>query len=153
QHRRQRGTKLAVGRDSAAHGQPLQAGSHQGTPRFFHQHVHRRLLKVGRPISSRPPEQPTKRYNERRGGGMNIPVLLEPVANNGYRARAGDPLGMAAEGATRDEALAKLREQVADRLSKGTQIVTLEIPSAPAENPWVEFAGMFKDDPWIEDWK
>lgn len=47
---------------------------------------------------------------------MTIQVLLEPVANNGFRARAGDPLDLAAARATRDEALVKLREQLAPRL-------------------------------------
>jgi hypothetical protein len=27
----------------------------------------------------------------------------------------------------------------------------LDVGSEP--NPWMEFAGMFKDDPWIDDWK
>ncbi len=84
---------------------------------------------------------------------MQIPVLVEPVANNGYRARVGEPLGLSADGATREEALARLSEQVADRLRSGTQLVTLQIPAAPEANPWVDFAGMFKDDPWIDDWK
>jgi hypothetical protein len=29
--------------------------------------------------------------------------------------------------------------------------VGLEIGATP--DPWMEFAGMFKDDPWIADWK
>ena len=32
----------------------------------------------------------------------------------------------------------------------GTEVVGLEIGSQP--HPWMEFAGMFKDDPWIDDW-
>ena len=29
----------------------------------------------------------------------------------------------------------------------------MELTAQPQQNPWIEFAGMFKDDPWIEDWK
>jgi hypothetical protein len=84
---------------------------------------------------------------------MQIPVLLEPVAGNGYRARGVEPFGLSAEGATRAEALEKLREQLQSRLRNGTELVSLEVAALPASNPWVEFAGMFKDDPYFEEWQ
>ena|SRR5438093_263744 len=79
------------------------------------------------------------------------PVLIEPIAGNGYRARGGEPLPLCAEGATREKALAKLKEQLQARLSNGAELVPLEVPASP--NPWVEFAGMFKDDPLFDDWQ
>ena len=82
---------------------------------------------------------------------MQIPVLVERVKGNGYRARGTEPFAVSAKGATREEALAKLRAKIQARLKKGTEIVGLEI--GPQPHPWMEFAGMFKDDPWIEDWK
>jgi hypothetical protein len=30
--------------------------------------------------------------------------------------------------------------------------VARQTPHSPI-HPWMEFAGMFKDDPWIDDWK
>ena len=39
---------------------------------------------------------------------MNIPVLIEPIANNGFRATGGVPFEITVEGATRDEALGRL---------------------------------------------
>ena len=81
---------------------------------------------------------------------MQIPVLLEPVKGNGYRARGQKPFAVSAKGATREEALAKLRAKIQARLKNGTEVVGLEIGSQP--HPWMEFAGMFKDDPWIDDW-
>ena len=80
---------------------------------------------------------------------MNIPVLLEQVDNNGYRATSGPPLALSAEGATRDEALAKLREQAAKRLQTGSQLVVLDVPGTE-ENPWIQHAGMFKDNPMFD---
>jgi hypothetical protein len=77
--------------------------------------------------------------------------LIEPIARNGYRAQSKEPFALSAKGATREEALAKLRAKIEKRLTKGAEIVGLEISSSP--DPWMEFAGMFKDDPWIEDWK
>ncbi len=82
---------------------------------------------------------------------MQIPVLIEPVAGNGYRARGGEPLAVAVEAPTREEALAKLREVLQARLQNGAEIVPLEV--TPVQHPWMKFAGMFKDDPLVEEWK
>jgi predicted RNase H-like HicB family nuclease len=82
---------------------------------------------------------------------MKIPVLIEPVAQNGYRAQGMEPFAVSAEGATREEALAKLRAKIERRLENGAELVGLEISAPP--HPWAAFVGMFKDDPWIDDWK
>jgi hypothetical protein len=82
---------------------------------------------------------------------MQIPVLIERLGKNGFRAKGLQPFALSARGATRAEALAKLRTKIEARLKNGTELVGLEVGSPP--DPWREFAGMFKDDPWIEDWK
>jgi hypothetical protein len=82
---------------------------------------------------------------------MQIQVLVESLGKNGYRAKGVQPFALSARGATRAEALAKLRAKIEARLKNGTEVVHLEIGATP--HPWMEFAGMFKDDPWIEDWK
>ena len=81
---------------------------------------------------------------------MQIPVLLERVKGDGYRARGTEPFAVSAKGATREEALANLRAKIQTRLKKGTELVGLEI--GPPPHPWMEFAGMFKGDPGIEEW-
>ena len=80
---------------------------------------------------------------------MQIPVLVERLKGNGYRARGKDPFAVSARGATREEALAKLRAKIMTRLKNGTEIVGLEVGSQA--HPLAEFAGMFKDDPDFED--
>jgi hypothetical protein len=80
---------------------------------------------------------------------MQLSVLIEPVPANGYRARCGEPLPLTAEGATPEEALQKLRELVQSRLTGGARLVTLEVPDG--DNPWRQYAGMFKDDPLFEE--
>jgi len=82
---------------------------------------------------------------------MQIPVLIEPIAGDGYRARGGEPLALVVEAATREEALAKLREQLQARLRNGAELVPLETALQP--HPLAKFIGMFKDDPLIKDWK
>ena len=82
---------------------------------------------------------------------MQIPVLVQRVKGNGYRARGKEPFAVSATGATRKEALAKLRAKIEARLKNGTELVGLEVGSQP--HPLAEFAGMFKDDPMFEDWQ
>jgi len=76
---------------------------------------------------------------------MQIQVIVERVKDNGYRVRAKDPFTVSAKGATREEALAKLRAKIQSRLKHGTEVVGLEI--GPESDPWMEFAGMLKGDP------
>jgi hypothetical protein len=83
---------------------------------------------------------------------MNIPVLIEPVENNGFRATGGLPFEITAEGATRGEALDRLRAEIDKRIAAGAIVVPLDI--APAEeNPWVQGVGMFRDDPQFDEWQ
>jgi len=82
---------------------------------------------------------------------MQIPILIEPIAGNGFRARGGEPLALTAKGASQEEALANLKEKLQARLAKGAVVVPFELPS-PA-HPLAEFAGMFKDDPCLKEWK
>ena len=82
---------------------------------------------------------------------MEIPVLIEPVAGNGFRATA-SAFPLTAEGATREEALQRLREGVQARLRSGAQLTLLEV--TPAENPWLAMAGMRDPrDPIVQEWK
>jgi predicted RNase H-like HicB family nuclease len=81
---------------------------------------------------------------------MQIPVLVEPVANNGFRARSGEPLPLCADGATAEEAVRNLRAAM-DRHVAGKQLTSVELPP---DNPWVAMAGMFDpNDPLIQEWK
>ena len=79
---------------------------------------------------------------------MQIPILIEPIGGNGYRASG---LAVVVEAATRDEALAKFQEKLRARLRKGLEIVVLE--TGPEPHPLAKFVGMYKDDPRIKDWK
>jgi hypothetical protein len=80
---------------------------------------------------------------------MQIPVLVERVKGNGYRARGSEPFALSARGATLEEALAKPRAKIQARFKNGTQIVGLEV--GQQHHPLAEFAGMFKGDPEFED--
>lgn len=81
---------------------------------------------------------------------MVLPVLVEPT-DGGFRAVAGSPLMFSAEGATRDEALDRLRAEIRRKLSEGTLLLSMEIPP-PEEDSWVKHAGIFRDDLVFDDW-
>jgi len=82
---------------------------------------------------------------------MQIPILIETVAGNGYRSRGGEPYALSAEGATREEVVAKLKEQLQARIKAGAAIVSLEVSGEP--HPLVKFAGMFEANPLFDEWK
>ncbi len=60
---------------------------------------------------------------------MRIPVLIEPVANNGFRARSGEPLPLSADGATADEAVRNLRAALDQQLQNGKQLRSVDLAS------------------------
>ena len=82
---------------------------------------------------------------------MQIPVLLEPIAHNGYRAQSKEPFAVSAKGATCRRGAGEAAAKIERRLKKGAELVGLEVGTTP--HPWEAFAGMFKGDPWIDDWK
>lgn len=82
---------------------------------------------------------------------MQIPVLIEPVAGNSYRATGGGPFSVSAEGATQEEALRQLRQLIESRLPAGAVVVSLDL-AAPA-HPWLPFAGMYQDHSLYDEWQ
>ena len=72
---------------------------------------------------------------------MEVSVLVQQTPGNGFRAWCGGPIPAAAEGATREEALAKLRADLEAR-TRGAELVRLTIGttgpvvSGPDGNLW-----------------
>jgi predicted RNase H-like HicB family nuclease len=81
---------------------------------------------------------------------MEIPVWVEPVEPNAYRALTGEPFGLAAEGASEEEAIQKVRELLAAKVAAGGRFVSVEVPAS--NNPWARIAGMFPDDDLTREW-
>jgi len=65
---------------------------------------------------------------------MKIPISIEPIANDGFRATGRPPFTVTAQGTTREEALARLREAIVHRMADGSMLVPLEIKPTE-ENP------------------
>lgn len=82
---------------------------------------------------------------------MKLPVLVEPIAENGYKASMTAPFEYATEGATRDEAVQKLKQLIQNRLNNGAELISLEVPRT--DNPWLRIEGVYKDDPLFDEWQ
>lgn len=81
---------------------------------------------------------------------MQIPVLIERTPGKGYRAKGVEPFNMTAEGSTREEALQRFEEKIAQQIAAGAEIVSIDLPTT--EHPWAPFAGTLKE-PLTEAWK
>jgi hypothetical protein len=82
---------------------------------------------------------------------MKIPILVEPISGERYRATGSEPFVGSVEGETPDAALVRMKERIEEQLSQGARIAMLDVPDGP--NPWLEGAGMFRDDPLFDDWQ
>ena len=82
---------------------------------------------------------------------MEIAVLIEPVAGNGYRARTGPPFDWSADGATPEEAVRKLQAVASAEQSAGARVATITVGGK--EHPWAKIAGSMKDDPLWDEWR
>jgi hypothetical protein len=51
---------------------------------------------------------------------MKIPDLIDPIGNDGFRATGRPPFQVTALAATREEALARLREAIVRRMVEGS---------------------------------
>ncbi len=84
---------------------------------------------------------------------VEVPVIVEPVAGNGYRVTGagGLSVGLTAEGATVAEAIGRLAEQVRTRVRAGAKLT--EVDLAAGADPWTQDAGYLHDEPLFEPWR
>jgi hypothetical protein len=78
--------------------------------------------------------------------------LIEPILEGGFRATGGPPFVVSAQGATRDEALDRLRLEIEQRITAGVVVVPMEV-GPDLVNPWLKGAGMFRDNPLFDAWQ
>jgi len=81
---------------------------------------------------------------------MIIRVAVEPIENDGFRAKGEEPYAITAEGASREESIRKLRELLESRLGNGTPLELIEVNPS---HPWAKFADTLPDDPVTEAWE
>lgn len=82
---------------------------------------------------------------------MQYAILLQRRADGSYQAAVPLLPGLTRTAATRDEVLQLVRSDLAEAMTR-TEVVYLNVPEQPVAttNPWLETAGMFRDDPTLE---
>ena len=63
---------------------------------------------------------------------MQIPILIEPLESGRFRAKAGEPFAVSAEGLTAEEATQRLERVVRDSLSAGSRLGVIELGNGAA---------------------
>ncbi|HEY7153559.1 MAG TPA: hypothetical protein VH575_06340 [Gemmataceae bacterium] len=68
---------------------------------------------------------------------MYVVILIEPIEGGRFRAKAGEPFGMSAEGKTTEEAAQQLETALRDRLRSGSRLALLDVGNdlPPASAP------------------
>ncbi len=80
---------------------------------------------------------------------MTYEVAVEN-GQDGYVATVMGWPSCIAKAPTRDQALARLREDLSKRLA-AVEIVSLEVDAQQPTHPMLKFAGVFKDDPLFDE--
>ena len=79
---------------------------------------------------------------------MELSVLIQQVSGIGYLASCSEPLAASADGATRAEALAKLKADLESRITAEDEIVRLTIHAKRA----LSKEPVWPDDQFTRDW-
>jgi len=80
---------------------------------------------------------------------VNYSILIEEK-EGAYTATVWGLPECKTEASTREEAIQNLYEIVNTRL-QNVEIVTAEIEAPSPRNPWIEFAGMYQDNPLFDE--
>ncbi|MBI3801998.1 MAG: hypothetical protein HY268_34145 [Deltaproteobacteria bacterium] len=82
---------------------------------------------------------------------MTYDVILRKQQNK-YIARVRDWPEVMIEEETREAALTRIKQHLIAYLSQTPEVVSIELePVEATENPWLQFAGMWADDPTWDD--
>jgi len=91
------------------------------------------------------------RYRDVEGDRMTYEVILRKNLNK-YIARVRDWPEVVIEEETREAAIAQIKQQLRAYLSQPPEVIQIELePVAPGEHPWLQFAGIWADDPTWDD--
>jgi hypothetical protein len=66
---------------------------------------------------------------------MQVPILIEPVGEGRFRARAGEPFTACVEAASAEAARRELEVLLRQRLQNGTQLAVIDVGNGPAPLP------------------
>jgi hypothetical protein len=83
---------------------------------------------------------------------MDIPILIELLPAGRFRASAGGPFSLSAEGDTQPEAVKGLEALIRAKFQSGAWLDVISLPSA-VENPhWRACGTLNAKDPAVQEW-
>jgi predicted RNase H-like HicB family nuclease len=82
---------------------------------------------------------------------MHYAILLQRHPDGSYQASVPLLPGLIRTAATRDEVLQQVRNDLIEAMTR-TEVIYLDVAQQPegTPNPWLETAGMLRDDPTLE---
>ncbi|NEP61150.1 MAG: type II toxin-antitoxin system HicB family antitoxin [Symploca sp. SIO2G7] len=81
---------------------------------------------------------------------LNFNILVENQDQDLFRAIVLGLPDCQVEGANKEEAIANIDKLLRERLAKA-DIISLEVESPNSEHPWMQFAGMYANNPLFEE--
>jgi hypothetical protein len=78
-----------------------------------------------------------------------IPISVEQQPNGQWFAQVLGWTDCQAEATSREAAIVGIQQTLNDRLTL-MDVVFIDLPTPPAEDPWMKHAGMFKDEPLFD---
>ena len=83
---------------------------------------------------------------------MQIPIVIESLPGNRFRAKSTTALPLAVEGNTAEESLRLWRERFASVLPSDAEVVAVDQP-VPESHAFAKFIGTLKNDRLVELWR
>jgi hypothetical protein len=79
------------------------------------------------------------------------PISVKQQPNGQWLAQVLGWTDCQAEASSREAAITGIEQTLNDRLTQtDMDIVFIDVPKPPVENPWMKHAGMFKDEPLFD---
>ena len=81
---------------------------------------------------------------------LTYSVIMKQEKEGGYKATVWGLADCEASGDTKEAALASINQLLTARL-ENTEVIIQKIAFPQPENPWIKFAGMYKDNPLFNE--
>ena len=80
---------------------------------------------------------------------MHVLILIDPIEGGRFRARAGEPFDVSAEGKTAEEAAQHLKTILCDRLHGGSHLALLDLGNGLPPTPAPLHLEPLPDEDWF----
>jgi len=90
------------------------------------------------------------KYDGENSSELTYSVIIEQEKEGKYKATVWGLADCQATGNTKEAALTKINQLLTARL-QNAELVVQEMALPKSENPWIKFAGMYKDNPLFNE--